>query len=72
MAKKKIILLLVKLINKEESLYINAFNKKDLVFNKRDPANINEVAKMPDRSKNIKLSDIKHIISKSQHISSSQ
>lgn len=63
---------MVKLINKKESLYINAFNKKDLVFNKRDPSNIDEVAKIPDRSKNIKIPNIKHITPKSQHTSSSQ
>lgn len=39
-AKAKTMLLLVKPISKGKNLYINAFNNKDPVFDRRDPADI--------------------------------
>lgn len=43
MVKAKVMLLLIKSISKKEFLYIDAFDKKDL-------ANINKAAKMPDKN----------------------
>lgn len=55
MAKVKVILLLVKSINKKKSPYTDALDKRDLALNKRDPASINKVTKMSRRIENIKI-----------------
>lgn len=70
-AKTEAILCLVEPICKKENLYINAFNRKDLVFNKRDSANIDETAKIFGKNKDIKMPNIRHILPKSKHIISS-
>lgn len=44
-AKKKVILPLLKSINKKKSLYIDIFNKKDLILNKSNLASIEKSRK---------------------------
>lgn len=63
MAKTKAVLFLAKSINKKKISYIDAFNKTNL-------ATINK--KIPDRNEVAKMSEIKLIISKNKHITSTQ
>lgn len=65
--KAKAMLPLIKQISKKESLNINALNKKNLAFNRRDPASIDKAVKMLHNSENIKKSDIRHIFSKNKY-----
>lgn len=60
-AKIEAILLLVKSICKKKSPYINAFDKKNSAFNKKDLTGINKATKMPNKSKNIEMINIRHI-----------
>lgn len=66
-AKAKAILLLIKLIIKKKSLYIDTFNGRDLAFNKKYPTSINEITKILGKSKDIKMSDVKLISFESKH-----
>lgn len=66
-AKIETMLLLVELINKKKSPYTDALEKKDLAFNKKDPAGMNKVAKMLNRNKDIEMLDVKHILFESKH-----
>lgn len=70
-AKIEVILFLIELINRKKSSYIDIFNNKNLVFNKKNLAGINNTVKMPNKSKNIKMLDVRHIIFKNKHIISS-
>lgn len=72
MAKVEIILFLVKLINKNESLYTDAFDRKDLAFNTKNLASINEAAEIINKSENTKILYVKLISPKNKHTNSSQ
>lgn len=61
--KVKTIFILLKPINKEKNLYINVPKKKNLF-------NINK--KISDKSKTIKIPNVKHITSKTKYITSNQ
>lgn len=61
-------MLLVKLISKKKSLYIDGLDKKDLALNKRDLASINKTPEMLDRNKDIKMPDVRHIYSENKQI----
>lgn len=61
MVKVKVMLPLIKLMNKEKSLYTNTFDKKD-------PAGINE--EMSDKSEVVEMLDIKYLTLKSKNITS--
>lgn len=63
---------LVETINKKKSLYTDFFDKKDLAFDRKNLASIDQAAKMPDRSKDIKMPHIRHICLESKHTTSSQ
>lgn len=65
-------LLFIKLISKKRSSYIDVFDKRDPVFNKKNLASIDETIKMFSKSKNIEMLNIKHILFKSKHIIFSQ
>lgn len=69
--KAKAILLLVKLISKKKSLYTDILEKKNSAFNKKNLASIDEVAKMPGKSEDIEMPNIKHIFFKNKHTTSS-
>lgn len=68
MAKIKAILLLVELIGKKKSLYINTLNMRDLAFDKEDLVTIDEVVEMLEKNKDTKILDIRYIISESKYI----
>lgn len=64
-AKVEAISLLVKLISKEKSLYIevfdkrnHSFNKKNLALDSKNPASIDEAIKILNNSENIKMPDL--------------
>lgn len=65
-------LLLLKSVSKKKSPFIDVFNKKDLALNKRYLASINKATKMPDKSKDRKMPNIRHILPKNKNINSSQ
>lgn len=65
-------MLLVKLINNKKKQYIDAFNKKDLFFDKRDLANINEITKMQSKIEYTKMFNITYIFFKSKYTISKQ
>lgn len=56
---------LIKPISIKKSLYTNIFNKKNL-------ASINKIAKIPGKNKDLKIPDIKYIIFKSKYITFSR
>lgn len=62
---------LVGLIYKKESLYIDVCDRRDLVFDKKDLASIDKVAKILGRNKDIKMPNIRHLILKSKFTNSS-
>lgn len=71
-------LLLLELINKDESLYIDIFDKKnlaldkkDLVLDKKNPASINKAIEMLSKNKDIKMPNIRHIYYEIKYITSS-
>lgn len=70
-AKAKTILPLVELISRKKSLYTDAFDRKDPVFDKIDPASINKAAQMSNKTENIKMPVVRHIFLGSEHINSS-
>lgn len=63
---------LIKSIQKEESLYIEILNIRDLAFEKKDLINIDGVEKMSGRNKDTKIPNIRHIILKNKYTISSQ
>lgn len=71
MIEAEAIWLLVKPINKKESLYTDAYDRKDLALNIKDSAGIDKAAEMPSRSKNTKMLDIKLIFPKNKYNTSS-
>lgn len=66
------ILSLIEPMSKKNSLYRNLFDKKDLILTKKDLIGINKVVEISNRNKNIKMSNIRHIISKNKYITSNQ
>lgn len=66
-AKAKAILLLVELISKKKSPYTNTLNRRDPVFNKKDPTGIDKTKKISSKSENTKVSDIRHLRPESKH-----
>lgn len=62
---------MVESISKEKSLYIDTFDKKDPILDKKDLADIDKAAEMSGRIKNTKMSNIRHIFPKKKHITSS-
>lgn len=66
--KSEVILPLVKLINKKKSLYIDVLNKKNPALDKKDLASIAEAAKMPNKNKDTKISDVSYILSNSKYM----
>lgn len=71
MAKVEIILFLIKPISKNESLYTDALDRRDLAFNTKNLASINEAAEIINKSENTKILYIKYISPESKHINSS-
>lgn len=72
MAKVEVILFFIKPISKNESLYTDAFNKKNLAFNTRNLASIDKATEIINKSENTKILYIKYISPKSKHSTSSQ
>ena len=72
MAKGEAILPLVEPISKEESLYTDALDRRDPALDLRDPAGIDEATKMPGRSEDTKMPDVRHIPPESKHTNSSR
>lgn len=72
MVKTEAILPLVKPISEKESAYTDTLDKKDLTLDKKDTASIDEPAEMPCRSENIKMPNIRHILSRNKHTTFSQ
>lgn len=60
-------LLLLKPMDKEKSLYTNVFDKKNLAFDKKNLANI---TKITDKNKDIKISDIRQLNLKNEYTTS--
>lgn len=63
---------LIKPISKNKSLYIDVFDKKNLVLNRKNLASIDKVAEMLSKSEDTKMPDIKHIPPKSKYTIFSQ
>lgn len=67
MAKVKVMLPLIKQISKKMSLYTYAFDRRDPTLDRRDPNSIDKATEMLGKSRDIKMSDIRHIPPKSKH-----
>lgn len=60
-------MLLIKLISKKKSWYINALNKRNLALDKKDLASIDKFVKMFKRSEDTNMPNIKQKLFENKH-----
>lgn len=66
-AKTEVMLPFVKRISKKKSLYTNTLHKKDWALDNKNLTSIDKATEMPDKIKDIKITDVKHIPLETKH-----